>query len=91
MQAIVVNDTNIFIDLLDIGLLDYFFQLPWEVHTTDFVMFELSCNSQRDAVEIHQLTKHLHVASFDMNELSEIRNLQKVNNKTNASLTNSSV
>lgn len=38
MQRIVVNDINVFIDLLDIGLLDHFFQLSWEVHTTDFVI-----------------------------------------------------
>lgn len=92
MQAIVVNDTNVFIDLLDIGLLEHFFQLPWEVHTTDFVMFELSREGQRNAVEIYQVNKRLHVASFEMDELCEIRGLQKVyENKTNVSLTDCSV
>lgn len=41
MKKIVVNDTNVFIDLLVVGLLEQFFLLPWEVHTTDFVMQEL--------------------------------------------------
>lgn len=92
MQRIVVNDTNVFIDLLDIGLLDHFFQLSWEVHTTDFVMFELNREGQRDAVEIYQVNKQLHVATFEMDELCEIRGLQKVyENKINVSLTDCSV
>ena len=33
MKQIVVNDTNVFIDLHAIGLLEEFFHLPWEVHT----------------------------------------------------------
>lgn len=86
MQAIVVNDANIFIDLLDIGILNHFFQLSWEVHITDFVMFELSRENQRDAVEIY-LGNKLHVASFEKGELCEILGLQKVNeNNTKLSL-----
>lgn len=92
MQRIVVNDTNVFIDLLDIGLLEHFFQLSWEVHTTDFVMFELNRENQRDVVESYQANKLLHVVAFEMDELCEIRGLQKVcDNKTNVSLTDCSV
>lgn len=42
MQPLVVSDTNIFIDLWKIDLLDAFFQLPVEIHTTDFVINELT-------------------------------------------------
>ena len=35
MKKIVVNDTNVFIDLFNVGLLEGFFSLPWEIHTTD--------------------------------------------------------
>lgn len=35
MEKIVVSDTNIFIDLISVNLLDGFFSLPWEIHTTD--------------------------------------------------------
>ena len=34
MEKIVVNDTNIFIDLYKTGLLEEMFSLPWEIHTT---------------------------------------------------------
>lgn len=40
-MQIVVNDTNLFIDLIHAELIDFFFQLPFEVHTTDFVVDEL--------------------------------------------------
>lgn len=30
MKKIVVNDTNVFIDLHDVGLLEQFFHLPWD-------------------------------------------------------------
>ena len=33
-MEIIVNDTNIFIDLHSCGLLDSFFKLPYKVHTT---------------------------------------------------------
>ena len=36
-MEIVVNDTNIFIDLHSIRLLDQFFELPITGHTVDFV------------------------------------------------------
>ncbi len=38
MEKIVVSDTNIFIDLISVNLLDGFFSLPWEIHTTDMIM-----------------------------------------------------
>jgi len=40
-MQIVVNDTNLFIDLIHAELIDLFFQLPFEVHTTDFVVGEV--------------------------------------------------
>ena len=92
MQNIVVNDANIFIDLLDIGLLDEFFRLQWEIHTTDFVMLELLREGQKEAVTHYQNGNRLHVKGFEVPELVEIRNLHKVHeNKTNISLTDCSV
>ena len=61
MDIIVVNDTNIFIDLISVGLLDAFFQLPIGVHTTDFVLNELTDEIQYAAVWKHVGLKHLTV------------------------------
>jgi len=92
MKQVVVNDTNVFIDLLDVGLLDEFFLLSWEIHTTDFVMFELLKEGQRKAVDHFAIDGRLHVASFEDEEFLKIRNLHKnFETKTNVSLTDCSV
>jgi hypothetical protein len=38
---IVVSDTNIFIDLLSVDLIEDFFRLPLNIHTVDYVLHEL--------------------------------------------------
>lgn len=92
MKKIVVNDTNVFIDLHDVGLLEQFFRLPWEVHTTDFVMRELLDEGQKDTVATYESDGSLHVATFDFDEVIKINKLhKKVINKTNLSITDCSV
>lgn len=92
MKKIVINDPKVFIDLQDVGLLEQFFHLPWEVHTTDFVMLELLNEGQRDIVDSYEHNGYLHVATFGFEEVIEIDNLhKKVINKTNLSLTDCSV
>lgn len=92
MKQIVVNDTNILIDLHEVGLLDEFFHLPWEMYTTDLVMSKLQCESQRDAVLRFKENGVLHVAQFNFEEIIEISKLQqRFGKKTNVSLTDCSV
>ncbi len=92
MKKIVVNDANIFIYLYKVGLLEEFFQLPWEVHTTDFVMSELQREDQKDAVSCLKEVEMLHVAQFGFEEIVEINKLRlRFCEKTNISLTDSSV
>ena len=50
-MEIVINDTNIFLDLYDIGLLDTFFRLPIRVHTVDFVVNEITRPNQAQAIQ----------------------------------------
>ena len=40
MGKLVVSDTNIFIDLIHMGLLGDFFLLPFDITTVDFVIRE---------------------------------------------------
>lgn len=92
MMKIVVNDTNVFIDLHSVGLLDQFFLLPWEIHTTDFVMLELLREDQKEAVASYQRNGSLHIATFKPTEIIEINNLFKIAmTKTNVSITDCSV
>lgn len=92
MKKIVVNDTNVFIDLLVVGLLEQFFLLPWEVHTTDFVMQELLKEGQKDAVATYKNNGYLHIATFEFQEVVKIFKLhESIVNKTNLSIIDCSV
>ncbi len=76
MDIIVVNDTNIFIDLISVDLLDDFFHLPIGIHTTDFVLNELTDENQSDAVQRHVSLKHLTVKRYSGTEVAEIVSFQ---------------
>ena len=92
MKKIVVNDTNVFIDLYEVGLLEEFFSLPWEVHTTDFVMLELQREGQHETVAKYKADKRLVVPVLEAKAMSEIGVLYQQNmNRTNLSLTDCSV
>lgn len=92
MKKIVVNDTNVFIDLYEVGLLEEFFTLPWEVHTTDFVMLELQREGQHETVAKYKDGKRLVVPVLEAEEMLEIGYLYQQNqNRTNLSLTDCSV
>ena len=92
MEKIVVNDTNVFIDLIDVGLLAEFFQLPWEVHTTDFVLFELKREGEREAVESYIDSKALTIVEFTPAEVRRIMDLlSSQRGKSNVSFTDCSV
>lgn len=91
-KKIVVNDTNIFIDLYEVGLLEELFSLPWEIHTTDFVMLELQREGQHESVARYKADKRLIVPVLEAKELLEIGDIFLQNmNRTNLSFTDCSV
>lgn len=75
-MEIVVNDTNIFIDLCSIGMLEEFFELPIKVHTVDFIINELTEPAQFKAVNQYVKNDKLFVYSFDAEELTDVIDLQ---------------
>ena len=83
-MEVIVNDTNIFIDLHSCGLLESFFKLPYNVHTTDLVMSELTHGNQHGDVVRYCERAQLTVKSFSSKELIGIweyyRDAQKVCN-----------
>lgn len=48
---IVVNDTNIFLDLISINLLEVSFRLPIKFHTVDYIINEITDVGQRTEVD----------------------------------------
>lgn len=71
-MKIIVNDTNIFIDLHSIGLLDELCNLPYEIHTVDFVAYEIVEETQRSAFERLVSVGKIRVNSFSADEVLEI-------------------
>lgn len=71
-MKIIVNDTNIFIDMNRIGLLQSMCRLPYEIHTVDFVAAELIDEGQKKAFEELVGTGKIIVDSFTAEEVMEI-------------------
>lgn len=92
MEKIVVSDTNIFIDLISVNLLDGFFNLPWEIHTTDMIMKELKDSNQKAVVDAFRQLGSLKVKEFDGNEMQELMRMRKrALESSNASILDCSV
>lgn len=61
MGKLVVNDANIFFDLMNSGLLDKFFELPWSIHTTDFVFAEIKREEQLNQLKYFENASKLKI------------------------------
>lgn len=89
-ERLFVTDSNIFFDLVSVDLLDEFFRLPYEIHTTDFVIGEILDEESSRQINGKITAKDLTVKTFDGNELSEIVQMYNTSG-TNASVTDCSV
>lgn len=82
MEVIAVSDTNIFIDLIEIGLLDEFFALPWEIHTTDMIIHELKVIAQKKRVKDYQTRGILRVKGYDTKEMLTLTKFHTLQRET---------
>lgn len=71
-MKILVNDTNIFIDLHSIGLLEEMCRLPYEIHTVDFVVAEIADADQRRIFDELVAQGGIFVDGFTADEVIEI-------------------
>ena len=71
-MEIIVNDTNIFIDLQSIGLLRALCDLPYDVGTVDFVVNEIKDLTQAESLATLVREGKIKVESFNIEELAEI-------------------
>src|SRR5437899_1870017 len=78
-MSIVVNDTNILIDLSEIGLLEELAKLNVDLHTIDLVINELEDSRQKAAVLALVNSDKLFVASLMPNDFQKIINIQTNN------------
>ena len=92
MQTLVVSDTSIFIDLLEIGLLSSFFEIGWEIHTTDFVIQEWTDKDERERVLMYQRSGLLTIKVFSGEEMLELLKMfQEYQTQSNLSIQDCSV
>ena len=89
MDNIIVEDTNIFIDLLSIDLLEICFRLPVRIHTTEFSISELSEDQQSIVLDFVKQDR-LYLKEFSAHEVSLITEHQIVQTN-NVSFTDCSV
>lgn len=71
-MKILVNDTNIFIDLHSVGLLEELCRLPYEIHTVDFVAAEIEDADQRKIFDELVDGGGIFVDGFTADEVIEI-------------------
>lgn len=71
-MKILVNDTNIFIDLHSVGLLEEMCRLPYEIHTVDFVVSEIVDADQRRIFDELVARRGIFVDGFTADEVIEI-------------------
>ena len=87
-ETIIISDTNIFLDLITVNMLDALFQLPCDICTSDFVINEIAWPEQRAEIDKHIITKELEAISFGFNDLVKINELH---NNSSTSMTDCSV
>jgi hypothetical protein len=71
-MKILVNDTNIFIDLHSVGLLEEMCRLPYEIHTVDFVVAEIADADQRRIFDELVAQGGIFIDGFTADEVIEI-------------------
>lgn len=74
-MKIIVNDANILIDLVDLKILPYFFQLEFEFHTTALILDELFDEQRKELVPYIETGRLIvdDIADGDFIEIFKIR------------------
>jgi len=79
VQKILVNDTNILIDLMAIGLLESFLSCNFEFHTNDLIMNEITNEAQKQQVLKLANEGKLFIAETKAQDYTDIFNLKVKN------------
>lgn len=90
IMDIVVSDTNIFIDLMSVGLFGKALDLPIRVHTVEYVINEIVDEGQKVEIEAAVLSGKLVVKDFDEEEFKDVLEMLLAR-RNNVSFTDCSV
>ena len=75
-MKLLITDTNVFFDLMNIEALPEFFGLDFEICTTDFVVNEILRLEQAEQIQNFIRSKQLTVINFSADEIEEVVNLK---------------
>ncbi|MBN1338620.1 MAG: hypothetical protein JXA03_04815 [Bacteroidales bacterium] len=79
-MKLIVTDTNVFFDMMSIGVLPDFFGLDYEICTTDFVVNEIVRVDQADQIQNFIRSKQLTVYKLTSDEIEKVVNLKTKRN-----------
>jgi len=75
-MKIVITDVSVFFDLYHLHILQEFFALDMEIHTTDFVYNEIINSEQKSEFVLFERSKKLHIIKITPFEEDEIRSMK---------------
>lgn len=75
MKRVTIHDANILIDLTNLELIEEFFKLNFEFHTTDLAFDEISKGLQKNETKIFE--SNLQIKTFTEVELEKIVEIEK--------------
>ena len=75
-MKIVITDVNVFFDLFQLKVLPQFFELDWEIHTTDFVFNEIVYEEQIKEFEEFARLERLRIIKISSEEEIQIRQFE---------------
>lgn len=87
-MKLIITDTNVFFDIIEIRVLPEFFALDYEICTTDFVINEILKSTQKTEVESFIRAKKLKVIHLNADEVESVvsfqtkRNFKGITDKT---------
>ena len=82
-MRIIVEDTNIIIDLFNVGLLQFCKKMDIEFHTTEFVIKEIKRPEQRSTLKGLISNEELKMVVFNIEEMLQLANLEEECRSTN--------
>ena len=82
-MRIIVEDTNIIIDLFNVGLLQFCKKMDIVFHTTEFVIKEIKRPEQRSTLKGLISNEELKMVVFNIEEMLQLANLEEECRSTN--------
>lgn len=75
-MKLIITDTSVFFDIIQIRALPEFFALDLKICTTDFVEREIMQSDQRKQIELFKRSKQLTVFTLSPEEVEEVKLFQ---------------